>query len=224
MKRILLSLLSFNRTERMGIAALIFILALFIATRFVLQYATSGNDPKQNRTKYNTAIAALSHQYEAKNLLNTGINTNIARNTVSEKTAADNKTEQIKLTPFPFDPNTLDSAGFRKMGLPEKTTAILMHWRAKGKHFYHANELKKLYTLKPEQFGTLRPYIRIAKISLNHADSATLVALRGIGPKLAHKIIEKRRTEPFTQLEQIRALQRIPDTVYTQLTEILTID
>ncbi len=110
------------------------------------------------------------------------------------------------------------------MGLPEKTTAILMHWRAKGKHFYVPEDLKPLYTLTAEQFATLKPYIRIPKISLNKADSMTLVRLRGIGPRLAHKILEKRKNEPFTSIIELRSLQRIPDTVYTQLTEILTID
>ena len=224
MKRVLLSLLSFNRTERMGIIALIVLLTLFITTKFVLQHVGSPSPPQQNTTKYNTAIAALSQQSESKYRFDNDIKANGIGNTTLEKTAADNKTEQVVLKPFPFDPNTLDSAGFRKMGLPEKTTAILMHWRAKGKHFYHPDDLKPLHTLKPEQFGTLRPYIRIAKISLNHADSVTLVRLRGIGPKLAHKILEHRKTEPFTTLEELRELQRIPDTVYKQLTGILTID
>jgi competence protein ComEA len=223
MKRIIQSYLSFNRTERMGIVALIVILVAFIATKLVLNYS-SATPSQQTTTKQNTAIAALSQQSASETKYSQSAEPNVPANTIDIKTAEDNKTEQIKLTPFPFDPNTLDSAGFRKMGLSSKTTGILMNWRVKGKHFYRAEDLKPLYTLKPEQFGTLAPYIRISKISLNKADSATLVRLRGIGPKLAHRILEKRQQEPFTDIEELRSLQRIPDTVYTQLAEIITID
>lgn len=224
MKRTIQSYLSFNRTERMGIIALMVILSLFIATKLVLHYHSSSPSSQQTTTKQNTAIAALSHQSAPGNAYRQSYEQNVAANTTGTKTAEHNKTEQVALNPFPFDPNTLDSAGFRKMGLPEKTTIILMHWRAKGKHFYRTEDLKPLYTLTPEQFEILEPYIRIAKISLNHADSATLVRLRGIGPKLAHKILEKRRVAPFVNVAELRDLQPIPGAVYTQLTEILTID
>lgn len=60
---------------------------------------------------------------------------------------------------FPFNPNTLDSAGFIRLGLREKTTAILLHWRAKGKVFRRKEELKKVYTLTPEDYQRLEPYI-----------------------------------------------------------------
>ncbi|RYE25407.1 MAG: helix-hairpin-helix domain-containing protein [Sphingobacteriales bacterium] len=227
MKRVFLSYLSFNRTERMGIAALIILLSAFLVTKMVAAsniLSAKNNSSQQNRANYNGAIAALSQPSAAEHRFLKDFAANAAGYTTAGKTAEHNKTEQVILKPFPFDPNTLDSAGFRRMGLPAKTTAILLHWRASGKHFYHPDDMKTLYTLKPEQFGTLKPFIRIPKISLNHADSLALVRLRGIGPKLAHKILEKRATEPFTSLEQLRTLQRIPDTVYTQLTGILTID
>lgn len=129
---------------------------------------------------------------------------------------------------FNFDPNTLDSAGFRKLGLKEKTTSILLHWRAKGKRFYKKEDLKPLYTLSEEEYHRLAPYIVIgpvAKVSLNRADSQTLVGLKGIGPKLAHRILERRHTQgAFTSFSQLMELYQFPDSTFGELQQRLTLD
>ena len=45
-------------------------------------------------------------------------------------------------------------------------------------------------------------------IDINTADSATLVRLKGIGPVMAGKIIERRKkTGPFTSVDQLREIR-----------------
>ncbi len=46
---------------------------------------------------------------------------------------------------------------------------------------------------------------------LNHATSAELEALPGVGPKTAEKIIRYREQQPFTQVEDLRNIQGIGD-------------
>lgn len=145
---------------------------------------------------------------------------------------------------FSFDPNTLDSMGFIKLGLRAKTVHLLLNWRKKGKIFYKKEDLKPLYTLKEEEYKRLEPYINIPPsnspppysgfkkyepipehIDLNMTDSATLVRLKGIGPVLAHKIIERRKVlGGFVQHSQLNEIYRFPDTTFKMLCDKLIIN
>ncbi len=66
------------------------------------------------------------------------------------------------LTPFPFNPNTADSALFRQLGLPGWMAHNILHYRRKGGKFRKEEDFKKIYGLTEEQYQTLSPYIRIA--------------------------------------------------------------
>jgi hypothetical protein len=144
---------------------------------------------------------------------------------------------------FLFDPNTIDSAGLRQLGLREKTTSIFLNWRRKGKRFYKKEELKKLYTLTPQEYKRLEPYIVInntlrahqynyedygplpEKVNINTADSITLIRLRGIGPAIAHRILVKRRSAgSFASIEEVLAVYHFSDEVCAYLQQKLVID
>lgn len=61
-------------------------------------------------------------------------------------------------------------------------------------------------------------------IDLNTADSLTLIDLKGIGPKIAHRILEHRRTEgKFTSLNQLREVYHFPAGTLAYLKTQLTI-
>jgi|GEM_PF-440625 len=142
---------------------------------------------------------------------------------------------------FTFDPNTLDSAGFQRLGLRARTTRMLLNWRRKGKRFYKKEDLKPLYTLTEAEYRRLAPYIVITQtapgerrgyqarpadaiIELNTADSQTLVRLRGIGPAIARRIIRRRAAlGGFVDHEQLPELYRFNDTVMRMLRERLVI-
>lgn len=149
----------------------------------------------------------------------------------------------------PFDPNTLDSIGFRKLGLTARATKGLMNWRRKGKVFYKPEDLEPLYNLPPETYAAIKPYIRIAAvrgsyesrypsgfggwkrepipafIDLNTTDAPMLVRLNGIGQTLADKIIAKRMAlGGFLKHEQLLEVYKFPDTTYAMLREKLRIN
>lgn len=150
-------------------------------------------------------------------------------------------------TLFTFDPNTLDSLGFIKLGLRPHTTKLLLNWRRKGKVFYEKEEFKKLYTLSEEEYNTLAPYIVISQnhkenhaysneyrnnyipppdhVDINTVDSATLVRLRGIGPFFAHKLIERRDAlGGYIKQEQFLEAYRFKDSIFDMLKERLIIN
>lgn len=64
---------------------------------------------------------------------------------------------------FHFDPNTLDSAGFIRLGLTEKQARAICRYRGKGGQFRKVEDFRKLYGLSEEDFQRLQPFIFINK-------------------------------------------------------------
>jgi len=127
-----------------------------------------------------------------------------------------NKTEKDKnkeiaesnvIKPFSFDPNTLEKGDWLKMGLNEKLVNTILNYRDKGGRFYKADDLKRIYGMKPEEFAILEPFIEIKTeavntgfipmndtliIEINSADTLDLQQLKGIGPSFAKRIVKYR--------------------------------
>lgn len=147
---------------------------------------------------------------------------------------------------FAFDPNTLDSAGFLRLGMPPRAVKGLLNWRRKGKHFYRAEDLQPLYNLPPEIYTRIAPLVRIERpgagnrfqqnaltreagpetIELNTADSATLDRrVPGIGAVLARKIVARREAlGGYLNLEQLLEVYKFPDTTMSKLRQRLTLN
>lgn len=127
---------------------------------------------------------------------------------------------------FAFDPNTLSQSGWEGLGLSPKQAQSIVNYRQKGGKFYRAEDLQKMYTISPELYAKLLPYVQIedpgdikktyafekkefvkkalAIIDLNHADSMQLDAVKGIGPAFAKRILKYReRLGGFYKKEQL---------------------
>lgn len=131
-----------------------------------------------------------------------------------------------KLNPFPFDPNTLDEKGFKKLGLRDKLIATLLNYRNKGGKFYNKESLRRIYGLQADEYSQLESFIVIENnnayakskpaihVELNTADTALLVQLRMIGSKLAMRIVEYReRLGGFVHVNQLKEVYGIsPET------------
>jgi len=223
------SYFSYTSIERKGIAALSILALLLLIVYTSMQYFIT---PPSIET--DPELLAAFRKYKQTHAIQENSSDNYAANEALTDAAL-----------FPFDPNTLDSAGFIRLGLHPKTTHMLLNWRKKGKTFYKKEDLKPLYTLKENEYERIAPYITIASatpyqnhytpfpkqtplpdhIDLNAADSATIVRLNGIGPTLAHKIIEKRvALGGFVRYEQLNEIYRFPDTTFRMLREKLVIN
>lgn len=64
-------------------------------------------------------------------------------------------------TPFPFNPNTVDSATLIKVGLKSWQVKNLLAYRRAGGRWKDADDFKRLYGLSEEEYQRLRPYIQI---------------------------------------------------------------
>ena len=65
-------------------------------------------------------------------------------------------------TLFYFDPNTLDAAGWQRLGLREKTAATIVKYRSKGGRFRRPEDLAGIYGLHTDEYNRLLPYVRIS--------------------------------------------------------------
>lgn len=65
------------------------------------------------------------------------------------------------IKPFPFDPNTASKDDLIRLGLPARTAQTILNYREKGGHFYKKEDLKRLYTLRAEDYERLEPFVQI---------------------------------------------------------------
>lgn len=219
MKKWLQSYSSFTRTERAGILGLLLLLVVLIAVRLTMPYW-------YDHSKTDTATyPQLPASWGAFQKQQPGANEYVV------ETVADTgqyQQEQQQLTYF--DPNTADSSQLLKLGFSTFQTRNLLKWRTKGKRFYKPQDLRPLYGMTGEQYNRLAHYIRIdaraglKKIDLNTADSMDLIRIRGIGPRLAHRILERRREiGRYTRHAQLLEVYHFSDSMYRQLQEQLVI-
>jgi competence protein ComEA len=137
---------------------------------------------------------------------------------------------------FLFDPNTLDAAGWKKLGLPERTVRTILNYRNKGGKFRTVADLQKMYSLNPADFERLQPYVQIEApppfykterppvkyvkappviIDVNLADTSAFIALPGIGSKLASRIVNFRnKLGGFYSVEQVGETFGLPDSTF----------
>lgn len=232
MKRLVKSYTSFHKRERIGLVGLLAILALLIITRMSLSNFTTVKPDEIKRQQLSAKWQAVQQNKSSEKQVEREAGY-YAKSTSAIDNELINNSSSLVLKPelFAFDPNTLDSAGFRKLGLKEKTTSNLLRWRAKGKVFKSKEELRAVYTLSEEEYLGLEHYIKIKqtsidkKINLNTADSTTLVYLNGIGPRLAHRIIEYRKKNgPFLSYDQLYEVYRFPDSVFRRLQKESTLN
>jgi competence ComEA-like helix-hairpin-helix protein len=136
-----------------------------------------------------------------------------------KKYAFDNS---VKGELFPFDPNTLDAEGWKRLGVRDRTIQTIQKFVAKGYKFRKPEDIKKIYGLKPNEADRLLPFVQIASqaesissstsatpssytpptstpriatirfIEINSADTSAFISLPGIGSKLASRIVNFR--------------------------------
>lgn len=233
LKEIADGLPKFTRIERMGFTALSLLIALFFIAWQAIPYVYPA--PKENKAE-EQRLALAWEEYKAGHLLPEE----------SEGSMLANSAVNVPVALRPFDPNTLDSIGFLKLGLSPRVVKGLMNWRRHGKVFYKKDDLKPLYNLSEADYARLEPYITVtarnpyerrtfnstyaklpplpATLDLNTTDSATIVRLNGIGPTLAHKILVRRAAlGGYLKHEQLLEVYKFNDTTFAMLREKLVI-
>lgn len=147
---------------------------------------------------------------------------------------------------FEFDPNTIDAAGWQKLGLREKTIQTILNYRSKGGQFRTPADIHKIYGLKKEEANRLEPFIKIessysqsqnnapekkytqpykefpkktfTKININTATEEEWKSLPGIGDVLAKRIIKFRTAKKgFTNVDDVKKTYGLKDSVFENI-------
>lgn len=209
----------------MGIYILTFL--ILVAAIIPYLYATYQSYPTANFTLLNRQLDSLKIHPEA-------IRDNrFQPDNFSHKQQSFNSTEKINL--FDFDPNTIDSKGWKTLGLTEKNIHTIENYITKGGKFYRADDLKKIWGIRPDKIESLIPFVKIQTeyskkekfekkinrqpplifVDVNKSDSADWESLPGIGPKLAQRIILFReKLGGFYSIDQVAETFGLQDSVF----------
>lgn len=144
---------------------------------------------------------------------------------------------------FAFDPNTVSAHQLVDLGFSEKTAGILIKFRSKGFVFRKKEDLKKVYGVSEKLYSKLEPYIIIQKlesksgvpvlgivpeskaIELNSADSLQLIALNGIGPSFAKRILKyKQLLGGYLKAEQLKEVYGFTEEMYLKISPLVKVN
>lgn len=141
-----------------------------------------------------------------------------------------------KTSLFVFDPNQVTYEQLVQLGFRTKTAKGFIKFRKKGFVFKQKADVKKVFGVSEQFYNNLEPYILIEtatkniskktpvttkpqqKLDLNTADSASLVALRGIGPSYAKRILKYRSIlGGYVSVEQLKEVYGFTDEIYSNI-------
>lgn len=143
------------------------------------------------------------------------------------------------LTPFPFNPNTIDSLQIIKLGLPKWVAKNMLKYRRRGGIIRTSEAFAKIYGMKPEWAAELTPFLilpdkkkyiagsyvskpqvstPITLIDLNVADSFSLLKVKGIGAYTAGQIVRYRKSlGGFYSKEQLLEINKMDTLRFKQI-------
>lgn len=240
---------SFTRKERTGIITVLVLILLLIFLPFLFAYFIPKK--KYDHSRFEKEIAALKIKQPDSS---TGRYSNGDENNYppyyqpSEKRYYSNAP---KGELFYFDPNTLPVEGWKKLGIKEKTANTIQNYISKGGRFNKAEDIGKIWGLRKDEVERLLPYVRIEKrteekytatanttiiktadktvytksiVDINTADTSALIALPGIGSKLANRIIAFRdKLGGFYSVDQVAETYALPDSTFQKIKDMLFI-
>ncbi len=139
---------------------------------------------------------------------------------------------------FCFDPNTASVDTLVQLGVPLRVAQTIERYRARGGRFRSADDLGKIYTLPPEVFERLRPYVRIPQHSAartvqlpaelfpfdpNTVSRAEILRL-GLSPALADRLLRYReKGGVFRQKSDLQKLYGLSRAEYERLEPYIAI-
>ncbi len=234
MKRIWKAYFSFSCKEKKAIVVLLFLIGCFLAAPYFFPEPPKKIDVPRELVEYVRQAESASVSKQATG----GYSVSLPPGSTTRK----------KPVLFFFNPNRIDEAGWRKLGLAEKTIRTLLHYRAKGGSFRTPADIRKIWGLPGEIADQLIPYIRITEpvagvrppnrdivigqprsfrqstmvIDINQATADDWKTLPGIGDVLAKRIVAfRKKLGGFQRPEQLRQTYGLPDSVFRRILPFL---
>ena len=239
--------LSFTKKEKRGIVfTLLIIVAIFVSAKYIYPLIAAEKGISQTDISAATDSLLVKQNEEGKkSYSNNDYNSDEGYQSYPKK----NYNTVFTGTMFYFDPNTLDAAGWQKLGIKDKTIASMQKYISKGGRFREPEDLNKVWGLRDDEKERLIPYVRIvgqaqptytnnytpyekkpyekkiiAAVDINAGDSSAFDALPGIGGGFSRRIINFRnKLGGFYKVEQVAETFGLPDSVFQKIKPLLKI-
>jgi len=229
----------FSKPEQRGLTVMILILLLLIVIRVVMSYVQTNKVSIDNQQEKVLQFLEQQQRYEDSVLSARSQRNQYANNMYDRK---DNLNRR-QLTPFPFNPNTMTFADWKRLGFTDKEAQQISNFQSKGGKFFQKSDLKKLYCVSDDDYQVLEPYIEIhtaqtpkpeitktksfshAQIDINTVDSVDLQKIPGIGQKTASRIVQYReKLGGFVHLNQLKEVYAIDSNRFLQIEPYFSVD
>ena len=247
--------LSFTKKDRVGVIVLLSLIFIVVLLPYIWPAKKTVQPDKAELDKLISQTAQLTNK-ETVNAVNDGKDDPSAAPDYPPKKNYTNRKAEV----FYFDPNTLNTDGWKRLGLRDKTAATIMNYISKGGRFRKPEDIGKIYGLFKDDYKRLLPYVKIENrpgyekkyadekverkfdnekreyaddykpyypakktfpvksIEINNADTSALIALPGIGSKLATRIINFRdKLGGFYSVQQIAETYGLPDSTFNKI-------
>lgn len=143
-----------------------------------------------------------------------------------------------------FDPNTIGEKEWQQFGLSPKQAMSIVNYVKKGGHFYKPEDLQKMYTISPDKYQALLPYVEIKQLNkpndkplytfikkapiiveINNADTILLDEIKGVGAAFARRIVKYReRLGGFYAKEQLLEVFGVDTAKFIEIKDQIKID
>jgi competence protein ComEA len=233
---------TFSKKDRIGaIVALIIIFFLLFIPQFFKKTTPKAFITEDVELKQ--AVDTLQQRQETTNELAEGNRNFNAYQYEPSETNSFSKDAAL----FAFDPNTLSLAGWKDLGLNNRTIKTINNYRSKGGKFYKPEDLQKIWGMPSGFYERVKDYIKIAStnrfenntyatntaekreklkvVEINEADTSALIALPGIGSKLSSRIIAFRnKLGGFYSINQVSETYGLQDSTFQKVKPFLRAD
>ena len=237
MKKWLNNYYSFTKREYNGLLALMAILLIvsilpYMYTNYFLKEAIVNNTEEAAIQK----LVLVNQKHE--------------NNYTKIRTQIEDSETRVVKNLFKFDPNQIDLQQWQALGLSVKQAQSIINYRSKGGKFYKPADLQKMYTITPQKFQELAPYItiennnetsRYAKttypektpyvkkefviVELNTADTLQLDKIKGVGAAFARRIANYRnKLGGFYKKEQLLEVYGLDSIKYNEIKDQVKIN
>lgn len=232
--KILQSLTTFSKNERVGIYLLLSIsTGIWIFPLFFSQDEINLADLKITEVEISSHIQTLSKRVDSQSFK---VNNFDSANRFK---TPDNVT---KPELFSFNPNKTTMEDWMRLGLSERNAKTINNYVAKGGYFKRKEDLKKIYGIPSQLIDNIMPLavfddepkitsqqpVKIVKtkqvlhLDINAADSSTLTMLPGIGDRLASRIVRYRnRLGGFVQVSQLLEVYGLQDSILDKIAPLI---
>lgn len=241
--------LNFTRKERNGILAILAAVLLFLLIPFL--YPFIFKEKKTIAADYTKELDRLTilKTDSAKKFYKKNFDDDNYPNYYTSDEKDFNNPSKGQL--FYFDPNTLTVDGWVRLGVKEKTANSIQKYLSKGGRFRQADDIKKIWGLRPDLAERILPYVKIIQINnpnqyenknypayekktydkkiiqpidINGGDSLAYLSLPGIGPAYARRIINFRdKLGGFHSVNQVAETFGLPDSTFQKVKALLLI-